>query len=66
MNATIQAIIIFVVAIVLTVASLIIAQVYQNRDKDILASGFMGLAVVLGLMVLVSAVCVIGTIWPQS
>lgn len=66
MNATIQAIIIFVVAIVLTVASLIIAQVYQDRDKDILASGFMGLAVVLGLMVLVSAVCVIGTIWPQS
>lgn len=66
MNATIQAIIIFAVAIVLTVASLIIAQVYQDRDKDILASGFMGLAVVLGLMVLVSAVCVIGTIWPQS
>lgn len=65
MNATIQAIIIFAVAIVLTVASLIIAQVYQDRDKDILASGFMGLAVVLGLMVLVSAVCVIGTIWPQ-
>ena len=66
MNTTIQAIIIFAVAIVLTVASLIIAQVYQDRDKDILASGFMGLAVVLGLMVLVSAVCVIGTIWPQS
>lgn len=65
MSATIQAIIIFAVAIVLTVASLIIAQVYQDRDKDILASGFMGLAVVLGLMVLVSAVCVIGTIWPQ-
>lgn len=66
MNNELQAIIIFAVAIVLTVASLIIAQVYQDRDKDILASGFMGLAVVLGLMVLVSAVCVIGTIWPQS
>ncbi len=66
MNTELQAIIIFAVAIVLTVASLIIAQVYQDRDKDILASGFMGLAVVLGLMVLVSAVCVIGTIWPQS
>ncbi len=66
MSNELQAIIIFAVAVVLTVASLIIAQVYQDRDKDILASGFMGLAVVLGLMVLVSAVCVIGTIWPQS
>lgn len=66
MNTTIQAIIIFGVAVVLTVASLIISQVFQDRDKDILSSGFMGLTVLFGFVVLASAICVIGTIWPQS
>lgn len=66
MNTTIQAIITFGVAVVLTVASLIISQVFQDRDKDILSSGFMGLTVLFGFVVLASAICVIGTIWPQS
>lgn len=66
MNNELQAIIIFAVAVVLTVASLIISQVYQDRDKDILSSGFMGLAVVFGFVALVSSICVICTIWPQS
>lgn len=66
MNTTIQAIIIFGVAVVLTVASLIISQVFQDRDKDILSSGFMGLTVLFGFVVLASAICVIDTIWPQS
>lgn len=66
MSTMIQAIIIFGVAVVLTVASLIISQVFQDRDKDILSSGFMGLTVLFGFVVLASAICVICMIWPQS
>lgn len=61
-----QAIIIFGVAVMLTVVSLIISQVYQDRNKDILSSGFMGLSVVFGFVALVSSICVICMIWPQS
>ena len=64
MNTTIQAISVFAVAVVLTVASLIISQVFQDRNKDILSSGFMGLTVLFGFVALASAICVIGTIWP--
>lgn len=61
-----QAIIIFGVTIVLTVASLILSQVYQDRGKEAISCGFAGLALVFGFIALISAVCVIGTIWPQS
>lgn len=61
-----QAIIIFGVTIVLTVASLILSQVYQDRGKEVVSCGFAGLALVFGFIALISAVCVIGTIWPQS
>lgn len=66
MNNELQAIIIFGVAIVLTVASLIISQVFQDRDKDILSSGFMGLTFLFGFVALTSAICVICTIWSQA
>ena len=61
-----QAIIIFGVAVMLTVASLILSQVYQDRGKEVISCGFAGLALVFGFIALISAVCVIGTIWPQS
>ena len=66
MNTTIKAIIIFAVAVVLTVASLIISQVFQDRDKDILSSGFIGLTFLFAFVALASATCAICTIWPQS
>lgn len=66
MNNELQAIIIFGVAIVLTVASLILSQVYQDRGKEVISCGFAGLALVFGSLAVFSAVCVIGTIWPQS
>lgn len=61
-----QAITIFVVAVVLTVVSLIISQVFQDRDKDILSSGFIGLTFLFAFIALASATCAICTIWPQS
>lgn len=66
MSNEIQAIIIFGVTIVLTVASLIISQVYQDRGKDVISCGFTGLAFLLGFVAVISAVCVICMIWPQS
>lgn len=66
MSNEIQAIIIFGVAVVLTVGSLILSQVYQDRGKEVISCGFAGLALVFGFIALISAVCVIGTIWPQS
>lgn len=66
MNTTIQAISVFAVAVVLTVASLIISQVFQDRNKDILSSGFIGLAFLFAFVALASAICAICTIWPQS
>lgn len=61
-----QAIIIFGVAVVLIVASLIISQVYQDRGKEVISCGFAGLALVFGFLAVISAVCVICMIWPQS
>ena len=61
-----QAIIIFGVAVMLTAASLILSQVYQDRGKEVISCGFAGLALVFGFIAVISAVCVIGTIWPQS
>lgn len=66
MSTTIQAIIISAVAVVLTVVSLIVSQVFQDRDKDILSSGFIGLAFLFAFIALASAVYVICMIWPQS
>ena len=66
MSNEIQAIIIFGVAVVLTVANLILSQVYQDRGKEVISCGFAGLTLVFGFIALISAVCVIGTIWPQS
>ena len=61
-----QAIIIFGVAVMLTVVSLIISQVYQDRGKDVISCGFTGLAFLFGFVAVISAVCAICTIWPQS
>ena len=66
MSDELQAIIIFAVDIVLTVASLIIAQVFHGREKYVISSGFIGLAFLFAFVAFFASGCVISTIWPQS
>lgn len=61
-----QAIIIFGVTIVLTVASLIISQVFHGREKYVISNGFIGLAFLFAFVAFFASGCVISTIWPQS
>ncbi|QIG78191.1 hypothetical protein BIBE0010001c01_00005 [Bifidobacterium phage BigBern1] len=66
MNNELQAIVIFAVDIVLTVASLIISQVFHGREKYVISSGFIGLAFLFAFVAFFASGCVISTIWPQS